>query len=456
MKVLLFAPPFELSSQEESGTYPLALAYIGKVLERRKFDVKAFNYLYKNWDEIEQEVYNLLCSEKPEIIGISSMTTNRIAAFEIAKMAKRINPNIRVIMGGVHPSIMYKQILENLPVDFIVIGEGEETASELFDAIRKNKPKKLLKKIKGIAFKENDKIIITNSRPFTKNLDQIPFPKHEYFKDKIKKFKEAYIATSRGCPIGCTFCSTSCHWGKIRRQRSVKNVIEEIKYIKNKLPFIEKIHFQDDEFIMNQDWIKEFCEALKKNRINIKFECCGRVSSITEEMIKLLKEAGCTKLHFGVESGSQIIINSIKKKILIKQAINAFDICKKYMLKTGIYLMVGLPGENDASINDTIALLKRIKNANLDLPAVFQLYPGTEVYENAKKQGFIEDSYWLTNKVAPFYTLEHSKRKLFFWSLKISFWNNLYKGTLIKFILKKIRDNLQFKNIKKQFLKYIK
>ena len=120
------------------------------------------------------------------------MTMNRTAAFKLATLAKKINPKIKVIMGGVHPSTMYKQILQNLPVDFIVIGEAEDTLSELMESIRKNKERASFKKVKGIAFKYHKEIIKTPARPCIDDLDKIPFPKHGYFKDQIRKTNKAY------------------------------------------------------------------------------------------------------------------------------------------------------------------------------------------------------------------------------------------------------------------------
>lgn len=455
MKILLFAPPFELSAKEDC-TYPLALGFLGAVLEKEKVAVKVYDFLYEEWDKVRAEFSEIIKAENPDVIGISSMTTNRWSAFEMSKIAKAINPKIIVIMGGVHPTIMWHQILKNFPVDFIVIGEGEHTIVELVRAIKAKKPRSFFLKIKGIAFEHNGEVVKTEQRPFIPDLDTIPFPKHEYFENKIKKSRTVFITTSRGCPIGCTFCSTSKHWGRIRRQRGVKSVITEIKQVKLKFPFIKHIYFQDDEFIMNHEWIKEFCDVFIKEGINLTFASPGRVTSVDDEIISRLKEAGCIKLYLGAESGSQKIINSIEKKITTEQIIKAFNICKKHHLEAGIYLMVGLPGENEQTINETIKMLQKIPNAQLGFPSLFQVYPGTQVYDNLKQKRFINDSYWITNEIAPFHTLEHSKRKLFFWALKIGLYSKYYQGQLLSFIFGKIKSNLKIEKIKKQIKKYIK
>jgi radical SAM superfamily enzyme YgiQ (UPF0313 family) len=313
-----------------------------------------------------------------------------------------------------------------------------------------------LKKIKGIVFKNKDEIIINEPREFIQNLDLFPTPKHEYFEDRIKKDKIIYVSTSRGCPIGCTFCRTSIHWGRRFRYRSVNKIINELKYLKSKFPNITKIYFQDDETILNKYFAKNLFNAIIKEKIQLKFECAGRVTSVDEELIKLMKKAGCIKLNLGVESGSPKIIKNIQKKITNQQIVNAFDICKKYNLKTGIYLMVGLPGENSKTIKETISLIKKIKEGELDFPSIFQLYPGTPIYEDAKKKKFINDDYWLTDKAAPFYTLENSKKKLIFWSFKINFYHKFYRGETLKYFSNFLKNSLKKDKLKRILKLYTK
>jgi len=139
MKVLLFAPPFELSAKKMTA-YPLGLCYLGAVLERDKHIVKAYNYLWQDWNKVKDEIKEIIIKEKPNIIGVSLMTTNRTNGFELAKLTKEINPNIKVIFGGVHSTIMYEQILNNFPIDFIVLGEGEITFPKLLRAIENKTP----------------------------------------------------------------------------------------------------------------------------------------------------------------------------------------------------------------------------------------------------------------------------------------------------------------------------
>lgn len=453
MKILLFAPPSETAASS-SESYPLALGYMGAVLEKEGHEVEVFNSIHENWEKIKPNIIDIIKSKNPDIVGISSMTNNRGSAFELARLAKEISPKIKVILGGVHPTLMTKQILENFPLDFIVVGEGEETIVELVKAIKKKAKLSRIKKIKGIAFKHDGKVIVTAPRPFIKNLDHIPFPKHSYFKENIVKNKAAYLITSRGCPYRCKFCTSSVHWGRMMRQRSVKNVIKEIKLIKKEFPYVKKIYFNDDEFILNEKWVKNFCNSFLKEKINLEWDCIGRVNSINEEIVKLMKSAGCTKVNLGIESGSPKMLRLMDKKITKEQIIEAFEVCKKHGLAAGIFLMVGLPGEDKKTIKETIKLIKKINHGQLPLPGLYQVFPGNEIYELAKRQGFISDDYWLTKKPAPFYTYENSRRRLLFWALKIFFYHKLYRKELSSFLLPKIRAHLKPDKLRRTIRRY--
>jgi anaerobic magnesium-protoporphyrin IX monomethyl ester cyclase len=453
MKVLLFAPSFETPA-EQMASYPLGIAYLGAVLKKEGHIVKAYDFIHKEWKNCKEKVKKIIKTENPEIIGVSCMTTNRTSGFELAELAKQINPDVKIIFGGVHPSVMYHQILEKKLVDYVIIGEGEDTIVELVEYISKKPNLFKLRKIKGIAFKCKKKIIKNEIRPFIKNLDSLPYPNHHYFENNIKKNKTFFISTSRGCPFACKFCSTSVHWGRMKRQRSVKSVINEIKMLKKKYPFATNIIFNDDEFILNKVWITEFCKAMIHEKINLLWWCCARVTSISEEIVVLLKKAGCSSITLGIESGSPKILKYIHKEIDKKEVIKAFDVCEKNNLQVGMFLIVGLPGENDKTINETINLLKNISSGNMGFPGLFQIFPGNETYNLAKKQGFIFDDYWLTNKQAPFYTYENSRRKLLYWSFKISFFHKFYRGELLQFLIKIMKDHLKYDKLIRTFDRY--
>lgn len=445
MKILFFSTPSELSEfniKDENPIYPLGLAYLGSVLEKKGYSVKVYDFFNQIWEDSRKKIEEIIKEETPEVIGISSITMNRISAFKLVKLIKKVNSKIKILMGGVHPTIMYKQILENFPVDFISCGESEKTIVELVDFIKKGKKLGEFKKIDGIAFRIKNKVIRTKDRPFIKNLDKIPFPKHEYFKDKITRTNKAYMMTSRGCPFGCLFCSTSDYWGRRWRSRSVKNIIKELKFLIKKFPNLKEIFFVDDEFTLDQQRVINLCKEIINEKINIKWDCSTRVSSVSKELAYWMKKANCTHVSLGVESGAPELIERINKKITNEQVEESLKIFYNVGISTSIYLITGIPGENSKTVKKTINLIKKIAPTHPEFkkPALLQIYPHTQVYEIAKKKGFISDDYWLSEKLVPHYTVEHSKNKLLYWSLKITLFHKYYQKELFYF-LKKILFN---------------
>ncbi len=416
MKITLCIAPWDMWEDENYSVYPLGLAYLGAMLEKNKYEVNLLNLSLCKLEDAKKEIIKHLSEQKPDFFGFSILSNSRISARELIKLVKELSPQTKILAGGIHTTFMYEQILNNYPVDFAVLGEGEYTLLELLDAIQKKKSISFLKKIKGIAFKYEGEIIKTENRERIKELDRLPLPKHNFFSEQIKKTKTAYIITSRGCPFSCSFCPSSAYWGRHIIQRSAENILEEIKYLLNEFPDLEYINFSDDEFICNNQRVISLCQMIIREKIKIKWRCLGRVSSITEEVIKNMKEAGCCQITFGVESGSQRILDGIGKKVKISQIVDAFNICRKYEIQISCLTIVGLPGENRQSVNETIALCKKLK-INTE-PAILIIFPGTEVYKLAKEKGFLTDEYWLGEDLCPLYLCEHPKWKLWWWSFK--------------------------------------
>jgi len=446
MKILLIFPssetPFKLESE-----YPLGVLYLASILEKEGHQVLVRDYYESAFDETKDKMINLIKNYSPDIVGLSCVTMNRISCFKIAKIVKKINPHIKVIMGGVHTVTLYEQILKNFPVDAIVIGEGEETTPELINAFEKNKT---LKRIKGIAFKEKGEVFFTGRRDFKKDLNEIPFPKHELLEYKIKKSKVASIITSRGCPFNCIFCSTSSYWGVRWRPRSAENVTEEIEYLTKRFPYLKKIIIQDDTFVVDNQRVIDICNRILERGIKINWECSGRIDRITEEMLIKMKEAGCKKIYYGVESGSKKMLETIEKKITREQIKKTIDITNKVGLAYGAYLMVGNPGETWETVKESNEFLQKLDNLKINSIGKLEIYPNTKIYEIAKKQGIIEDSYWITEKKVPHYTFEHSVEELTEMAYYLVAKNQLKQGVInffmfgFKFFLAKPRKAIRY------------
>lgn len=450
MKVLLLCPPTETPCPNQRE-YPLGLLYLETCLHQKNYETIVKNYYSEHtYEQAKNDILNIISSFKPDVVGFNCMTMNRTSCFKLTRLIKQ-NPqtsNIKVIMGGVHASSMHEQILLNIPVDVIVLGEGEQTICELVNAFERDLP---LKDIKGIAFKENNKVIVTTPRLRNNELDLIPFPRHEIFKEQIEKTKCARMMTSRGCPFGCTYCSTSAYWGRIWRPRSAKNVVEEIEYILKILPCVEEIFFYDDTFTVDNQRIIDICDLIIKKGIKIRLKCSARVDRVSREMLVKMKEAGFADIAYGIESGSAKMLESMHKCITKEQIKAAIDLTNEVGIVWHGFMMVGNIGEDWSTIKESAEFIKTLKNFDIDAISPLEIYPNTGVYEIAKKQGIIDDSFWLTDKLVPHYTYEHNEEELRKMAIYIVAKNKLNQG-IFKFIWFSLKF---FKKKPLKTLKYI-
>jgi len=374
-------------------------------------------------------VYEEIDALKPDVVGLNILTPNRVSSFIIIDNIHKKYPNINIIIGGIHSSILYKQILKRFPFLIVVIGEGEVTTSELLEKLKNGQN---IESVKGIAFVKDNTIILTSLRPLIENLDKLPFPKHEIFFHKRRTL--ACILTSRGCPFRCSFCVLDVVSRGRVRYRSIKNVIYEIKYLISNFPQLETIWIHDDNFLLSNKRAIEFCNEITKYKIKLTFICSGRFKPMSKKLVEALENAGFIQVLFGLESGSPKILKSCHKKITQNDVINAINILKDSLIEVTIFLIVGLYGENDITVSETISFVKkiqRIKYIYFDDIGILIIYPGTEIYSIAKDSGAIDDYYWLTDKPTPFFTIEHRIEKLH--SYKERILNNIALNRIIHF-----------------------
>lgn len=445
MKILMINPSSLLP--EAKREYILGIPYLVSSLKRYGYgDIQVLDYFNMPWSETESLTIRALEDFKPNVVLISAFTINRVAGWKSAILAKEWDPTTKVVMGGFHPSFMYHQILSHFPVDAVCIGEGDETIVELLDAYKANTS---IKGVRGIAYKENGMILQTEKRPFIQDLDSIPFPSHEIYRDYLMKTKKGHIITSRGCPYGCQFCSTTEFWGRRWRARSSKNVGDEIEMLVRDYG-VNYINFMDDDFTLNRKRTIEISKEIINRSLKINWICSTRVDAIDEEQLEWMVRSGCNHIALGIESGSSRILKTIGKRITVEQIENAFDLLKKYGLSRGSFLMVGNTGEDRDSINETIQLINKIK-LDISSVAVTELYPGTQLYEMAKRKNFINDEYWLSEAPPPFYTAEHSAEKLQWWAFLIVLNAKKIQGPLetIKFLIQYVISK------RRKIMKYI-
>jgi radical SAM superfamily enzyme YgiQ (UPF0313 family) len=396
MKITLINPP---ASHVESlyvvgmKAPPLGLAYLASTLERSGHEVEIIDA--SALELSISQIKSVLEKDQPEIIGVTATTPTIYNAFKIVKAAKEVCPGSFTVLGGSHPSFQPTETLKECPyLDAVCVGEGEETIVELAEALKGNK---CLSDVKGIAYKSKGNVMKNPPRPFIENLDSLPFPAWHLLPMGNytlfgKKTVICHMMSSRGCPFQCIFCSSSLFFGKKYRARTAKNVVDEMECLISKYN-PESIEFSDDEFTLNGKRVEDICSEIKRRGLDVWWACSSRVDTISTSLLKKMRAAGCFLIYFGIESGSQRILNYIKKGISIEQVRKAVRWTREAGIKTLGSFIIGFPDETKEEIEKTVRFSKELK---LDY-AQFSIatpYPGTELYEMAKRKRLLFTEDW--------------------------------------------------------------
>jgi radical SAM superfamily enzyme YgiQ (UPF0313 family) len=399
---------------EEIAMYPIGLAYLYSCLESKNIDVRLLALNTKPHIYSFNKVIGEIEIFSPDFVGFQMLTGNRVSTYRLIEYIHEHYPNINIVVGGIHATIMYKQLVEKYPFIIAVIGEGEITFFELIKELNEKKPN--LQKIDGIGFYKGKEAIRTKPRKLIEDLDILPFPKHELFFKNNKKRYEGGIFTSRGCPMNCSFCCLNPESKRVVRFRDVNKVVDEIEYMVKSFPQITEIMFQDDSFFINNQRVINICNEIIRRKIKMRFNCCGRMKPISKEMVKKLEEAGFDRVCLGIESADPGILISSRKGISQQDIINTFKLFAKSPINLKPFLIVGLPGENMKTIKESARFLKKIQKIKYfscgNWANLLVVFPGSEVYEIAKSKGMINDDFWLSDKEIPIYTAEHSVEEL--------------------------------------------
>lgn len=426
-KILLISASFEpvslvmASEKNRTGVkissnshYPLGIAYLHSSLENNGHIVKSLFLNSYTYNDCFQTTSDAMQSFKPDIVGFQILTSNRVSTYHLMENIHKNHPTVKIIIGGIHATIMHKQLVKKFPYAIAILGEGETTFTELAEKIFKNDID--LNEIYGIAFYKNDTVITTKTRKLIENLDDLPFPKHDIFLEDGKRTRFCLL-TTRGCPFSCSFCCLDVISRKKVRKRSISNIIAEIEWLIFKYPKITDIWIHDDTFFIDNERVIELCDEVIKRKLPVSFTCSGRMKPLSERMIVKLEQANFKKVLLGLESGDEGILKTSHKMITQADVINAFTLFAKSKISILAFLIVGLPGENMKTILKTAKLIKKvqkIKYVYYNDVAVLAVYPGTEIYEITKKNGMINDEYWLTDKPSPLFTVEHSEEELLY------------------------------------------
>lgn len=390
MKILLIIPPVN-TSLPTKGSLPLGLGYISSVLLKAGCHVDILDINIHQFTK-EQVADKIKALKGYDIIGITGMVTVYGYIKWLCEIIKESFPQVPLIVGGTVASAMPELFLQKTKADIACIGEGEEAVKELAFAIDE---KGDLESVKGIYFKRGNEIIKSQHRALNSNLDSIPFPAWHLFEieDYIRNHylvnspaKSMNVISGRGCPYHCTFCYRN--FGKTVRYRSINNIIKEIKTLKENYK-VTHFDFQDELFTVNDKRVMEFCQKILEDGLKITWRCLGRANLAKYELLKLMKEAGCLWLGYGIESGSQRMLDSMNKKIKVEQAKEAIRLTRKVGIDVSATFIVGMPGETGESIGETVGFCKEMEIFNV--PFFAAPYPGTSLYQSLKEQGLIGD-----------------------------------------------------------------
>jgi len=372
--------PSKLSSEYGMS---LGIGYLASfVSQNNDVDVKVIDTGVSTDKELGKFIQN-----EYDAVGFSITSRTYREAVEISRRFRQSHPDVPIIFGGPHVSIMMQDILKDPVIDLAVYGEGEITLNEIIKLLKKEKSLtnvEALSKIEGVIFRNSDDVVVNPPRPLISDLDTLPFPAHHLFPLKRYEGKISMI-TSRGCPFSCSFCASSQIWGRKWRPRSPKNIIEEINYIVKEFG-VYPIYFHDDSFNIDPKRVDALCDEFLNNKVKVPWGVRGvRADKLTEHMVKKMRRAGCMHLAIGVESANPQILERIGKKETLEEITTGINILRSVGIKVTGQFMIGNPGETLETVQESIDFAK--KNLVKAFFGTAVPYPKTGLWKYAEKYG---------------------------------------------------------------------
>ncbi|MCW4019476.1 MAG: B12-binding domain-containing radical SAM protein [Candidatus Bathyarchaeota archaeon] len=391
-RVTLVNPPYPAGAVQ-APFIPLGIGYLAAFLEKNDYEVNVIDCQVDY--PSPKQLADKFAKTKPDLIGLTSATLTYKPALEIVKIAKEVCPNCLTVMGGPHVTVLDEQTMvePNAP-DVVARGEGEQTLLELAELSSEPALGKL-GKVNGITFKKNGKLVRTKDREFIQNLDELSHPAYDHFDLRGYKFSgKMYlpIITSRGCPFNCAFCLASQMCGRGFRARSPKKVVDELEWLRDEHG-ADAYAFYDDTFTFDKQRAFDICQEIIDRKVDLPWDCRTRVDQVTVEMLQKMKRANCKLIHYGVESGSQKMLNLMRKGTTVKQNARAIKLTKEIGIGAAISVVVGYPGETPEMLQQTVEFMEKTKPDYVYMCQAIP-YPGTEMAAQLEKLGWTMDPDW--------------------------------------------------------------
>jgi len=420
VRVLLIRPPYtRLKGVGQSPYFPLGLGYITAVLRDNGFEAKLYHaensrlqgedvvldaetgfdfrsasqrrYLesIKNSNHyVWREIADTLQAFRPDVVGISVLSVEVASALKVSRLCKEYDAKCTVVWGGLHPSFLPEDCLQNAEVDYVIRGEGEYPMLGLCRALEQGDDPSGLE---SVSCRAAGRIVHNPQCQPVANLDDLPLPARDCLiypeSFDFKSFGSMII--SRGCPFRCSFCSSRNFWDKKVRFRSPENIVKEIAALKKQYG-TKHIMFWDDSFTINKTIIMKYLTAITDANLHINWKTATRADLVDEELLGAMKKSGCVKLEIGVESGSDRIKKIINKDVTNDQIRRAFALINKSGIGSGAFFMAGFPDETAADLEQTFSLMKEIDATEIAFN-IFDPMPGSSEYEKCIRLGLVPE-----------------------------------------------------------------
>tara|TARA_B100002003_G_scaffold108438_1_gene100552 strand:- start:22 stop:1434 length:1413 start_codon:yes stop_codon:yes gene_type:complete len=369
---------------------PQGICQIAAILRQKGHQVKLIDALVEVLSA--NEVAERITHNSPDFVGFSSTTMQIDSAHKIAEEVKKKLPQVKTLIGGPHVSALPEETMKRLSFfDYGFIGESEHTIIEFVDAFSNGKQ---FENVTGLVYKENETIKVNPKRKFIENLDKLPLPAWDLLPNLAENYQQsvarvdhvpaASVTTSRGCPCKCIFCARNVY-GISYRGHSDQYVIKMIEFLIDHYG-MKSISFEDENFTANKKRLRAICERVTEKKYDLTWSCAGRIDMVNEESLRIMKKAGCTSISYGIESGSQRILDILGKKLRVEKIREGIKNTSKAGIRARGYFIIGNPAETFESIKETEKIIMGLPFSEVQI-SFMTPFPGTDLYDTATEYG---------------------------------------------------------------------